>query len=82
MKYRRLGSTDLHVCVIGIGTWQFGGAWRRDDTVPEVRTILDHTLTFDHRPTLGYGDVASDHLRVAHVGGAARDALPILHAPR
>ena len=25
MKYRRLGSTNLTVSVIGVGTWQFGG---------------------------------------------------------
>ena len=41
MKYRRLGSPDLPVSVIGIGTWQFGGEWGRDYTVAEVRAILD-----------------------------------------
>jgi len=40
MKYRRLGSTERPVSVVGIGTWQFGGEWGRDYTVPEVRDIL------------------------------------------
>ena len=29
MKYRRLGSTEMNVSVVGIGTWQFGGEWGR-----------------------------------------------------
>ena len=41
MKFRRLGSTELPVSVIGIGTWQFGGEWGRDYDVAEVRDILD-----------------------------------------
>ena len=41
MKYRRLGSTELPVSVVGIGTWQFGGEWGRDYDVAEVRDILD-----------------------------------------
>jgi aryl-alcohol dehydrogenase-like predicted oxidoreductase len=41
MKYRKLGSTALKVSVIGVGTWQFGGAWGKDFTQEEVDRILD-----------------------------------------
>ncbi|MFH5184141.1 aldo/keto reductase [Paenibacillus sp. TAB 01] len=41
MKYRRLGSTELKVSVVGVGTWQFGGAWGKDFTQDEVDLILD-----------------------------------------
>lgn len=41
MKYRRLGSTELKVSVVGIGTWQFGGEWGRDYTQQEADAILD-----------------------------------------
>ncbi|GAA3409700.1 aldo/keto reductase [Paenibacillus hodogayensis] len=41
MHYRRLGKTGLKVSVVGVGTWQFGGAWGKDFTQDEVDAILD-----------------------------------------
>lgn len=40
MKYRRLGSTEMIVSVVGIGTWQFGGEWGRDFQAEEVDRML------------------------------------------
>lgn len=40
MKYRTLGKTGLHVSVIGIGTWQFGGEWGKAFTKEEAASIL------------------------------------------
>ena len=40
MKYRILGSTNLRVSVIGVGTWQFGGEWGKEFTQDEADRIL------------------------------------------
>jgi len=65
VKYRRLGSTDLPVSVVGIGTWQFGGEWGRDYEVAEVRDILDRAreLGINLLDTAEcYGDHVSERL--------------------
>ncbi|MFB1049940.1 aldo/keto reductase [Paraliobacillus sp. JSM ZJ581] len=41
MQYRRIGTTNLDVSVIGLGTWQFGGEWGKDFSQKEVDAILD-----------------------------------------
>lgn len=46
MKYRRLGSTELKVSVVGVGAWQFGGAWGKDFAQNEVNDILDTAKEF------------------------------------
>ena len=41
MEYRILGSTELRVSVVGIGTWQLGGEWGHDYTQSEADAIFD-----------------------------------------
>lgn len=41
MKYRILGSTNLSVSIIGLGTWQYGGEWGIDYSDDQVRAIVD-----------------------------------------
>jgi aryl-alcohol dehydrogenase-like predicted oxidoreductase len=65
MKYRRLGSTERPVSVVGIGTWQFGGEWGHDYTVGEVHAILDRAreLGINLLDTAEcYGDHVSERL--------------------
>lgn len=67
MKYRKLGSTDLAVSVVGLGTWQFGGEWGKDFNQKEVDQILDKA----HEVGINLLDTAEcygDHLSEAFLG--------------
>ncbi|MCT2537004.1 aldo/keto reductase [Aquibacillus koreensis] len=67
MKYRRLGSTDLDVSVIGIGTWQFGGEWGKDFTQMEVDQILDKGREVGIN-LLDTAECYGDHLSESFIG--------------
>jgi myo-inositol catabolism protein IolS len=69
MKYRRLGSTELPVSVVGIGTWQFGGEWGRDYEVAEVRAILDRARELGIN-LLDTAECYGDHLSERLIGEA------------
>lgn len=76
MKYRRLGSTEMPVSVVGIGTWQFGGEWGRDYDVAEVRDILDRAseLGINLLDTAEcYGDHVSERLIGEAIEGRRHD---------
>jgi len=62
-----MGSTDLNVSVIGVGTWQFGGEWGIDYTQAEVDLILDqaHDLGINLIDT---AECYGDHLSEQFIG--------------
>lgn len=67
MKYRTLGSTQLDVSVVGVGTWQFGGEWGVDFDQPTVDGILDVA----HEEGINLIDTAEcygDHLSESLIG--------------
>jgi myo-inositol catabolism protein IolS len=69
MKYRTLGSTNLRVSVIGVGTWQFGGEWNKTFEQSEADEMFDKArdLGINLIDTAEcYGDHTSERL----VGGA------------
>ena len=60
MRFKRLGNTDLNVCVIGVGTWAIGGDfWGAVDdanSIKTIRTAIDAGVTLvDTAPAYGHG---------------------------
>lgn len=69
MKYRKLGSTNLKVSVIGLGTWQFGGEWGKDFSQDEVSAMFGRARDLG----INFIDTAEcygDHTSEALIGGA------------
>ncbi|MFQ5432417.1 MAG: aldo/keto reductase [Nitrospinota bacterium] len=61
MEYRKLGSTDIEVSVIGFGAWQIGGQpfWESKgeaESLSAVTAALENGVTlFDTAPVYGFG---------------------------
>ncbi len=71
MKYRRLGHTELHISVVGLGTWQFGGEWGKDFSQDEVNGVCDAAREIG----INFVDTAEcygDHLSEKFVGEALK----------
>lgn len=67
MQYRRIGTTDLDVSVIGLGTWQFGGEWGKNFSQKEVDAILNEA----NAQGINFIDTAEcygDHLSERFIG--------------
>jgi aryl-alcohol dehydrogenase-like predicted oxidoreductase len=71
MQYRALGSTQLKVSVIGVGTWQFGGEWGRDYTQPEADAIFDAAREAGIN-LIDTAECYGDHASEAFIGRAIR----------
>jgi len=71
MKYRKLGKTGLNISVMGIGTFQFGGAWGKAFTQKEV----DEIIAAGREAGVNLIDTAEcygDHLAEKFIGKAIR----------
>lgn len=60
MEYRRLGTTDLRVSALGVGTWEIGnrgyGHTSDEEAAAAIRRALDLGVTcFDTAPAYGFG---------------------------
>lgn len=76
MRYRRLGSTDLSVSVVGLGTWQLGGEWGKEFGQAEVDAMIDRCRSSGVNlidTAECYGDHVSESL-VGRAIAADRDA--------
>ncbi|MDX9801492.1 MAG: aldo/keto reductase [Spirochaetia bacterium] len=73
MKYRKLGSTNLEVSVVGVGTWQFGGEWGRDFTQKDVSSILASALD-NGINLIDTAECYGDHLSERLIGGYIKNS--------
>jgi myo-inositol catabolism protein IolS len=71
VKYRRLGSTELAVSVIGLGTWQFGGEWGKDFEQGEVDAMFDQARELGIN-LVDTAECYGDHTSETLVGAAIR----------
>ncbi|MFC0211102.1 aldo/keto reductase [Paenibacillus chartarius] len=67
MKFRKLGSTNLKVSVIGVGTWQFGGEWGVTYTQSEADAILDRAQELGIN-LIDTAECYGDHLSETFIG--------------
>ncbi|WP_163537993.1 aldo/keto reductase [Gracilibacillus sp. YIM 98692] len=67
MKYRRLGSTNLNVSVVGVGTWQFGGEWGKNFKQKEVDDILNQAQA-EGINLIDTAECYGDHLSEQFIG--------------
>jgi hypothetical protein len=78
MEHRRLGTTDLHVSAVGIGTWEIGnpGYGQTDEAaaIAAIRRGLDLGVTcFDTAPA--YGGGRSEEVLGAALGARRKDVV-------
>ena len=70
MRFRPLGSTELNVSVIGVGTWQFGGEWgRRLPLNPHVDAIFNAARDVGIN-LIDTAECYGDHVSERLIGGA------------
>ncbi len=74
MKYRRLGSSDLRVSTIALGSWlTYSGGVGRADAIACVRKALDVGVNFIDTANV-YGRGAAETLLGEALRGIARDS--------
>jgi len=64
LEYRQLGSTELKVSAISLGTWAIGGSWGKVDDEESIRAIyraIDLGVNFFDTADI-YGDGRSEEL--------------------
>src|SRR4051812_47869340 len=67
MKYRTLGTTNLRVSVIGVGTWQFGGEWGKEFSQNEATAILERAKELGIN-LIDTAECYGDHLSESLIG--------------
>ncbi len=72
MKYRTLGSTNLRVSVVGLGTWQFGGEWGNTPAVSDVVAMFRRGKELGIN-LIDTAECYGDHLSESLIGDALRD---------
>ncbi|MGH2351256.1 MAG: aldo/keto reductase [Chloroflexota bacterium] len=79
MQYRKMGSSDLEVSVIGFGCWETGGAYGsfvEQEVIAAVGRALDLGVTlFD--TALGYGAGKSEELLGRALGSRRQEAIVV-----